>query len=225
MIIAIEGIDAVGKNTQTNLLKEQAEKSGLKVETLSFPRYNETIFAKSIGKYLNGHFGGLTDIPPHFPALLYAGDRLESLTLITKILSSMDLLIIDRYVCSNLAYQSAKVSPPNREDFINWLAKIEYDIYKLPEADITLYLDLPVNVASQLLYKKKSRSYTTDKADIHERNLEYLTECRRVYKSLAARNFRSQWITVDCSDSGQSVRDAIDIHQSVWESIKDFVAH
>jgi len=220
MIIAIEGIDAVGKNTQANLLKERAEKAGLKVGMLSFPRYNQTTFAKSIAQYLNGGFGELDEIPPHFPALLYAGDRFESLSLINTYLSSTDLLIIDRYVSSNLAYQSAKVPKPDQEAFIDWLANIEYDIYKLPEANITLHLDLPVEAASRLLYKKKARSYTSEKADLHEKNRDYLSKCHSVYRYLAARSFRSQWITIDCSDPSQDIRDINDIHHSMWDAIK-----
>ena len=220
MIIAIEGIDAAGKGTQTRLLKERAEKMGLKVETLSFPRYHKTTFAIQIAQYLNGEFGELDDMPAHFPALLYAGDRFESLSLINTLISSTDLLIIDRYVSSNLAYQAAKVPQPEQEAFIEWLAKIEYDIYKLPEANITLHLDLPVETAARLLYKKKARSYTSEKADLHEKNRDYLSQCHRVYRYLAARSFRSQWITIDCSHATQDIRDINDIHHAMWDAIK-----
>ncbi len=220
MIIAIEGIDAAGKGTQTRLLKERAEKMGLKVGMLSFPRYHQTTFAIQIAQYLNGGFGELDDIPAQFPALLYAGDRFESLSLINTLLSSTDLLIIDRYVSSNLAYQAAKVPPSEQEAFIEWLAKIEYDIYKLPEANMTLYLDLPVEAAARLLYKKKARSYTNEKADLHEKNRDYLSKCHGVYKYLAARSFRSQWVTIDCSHPTQDIRDLEDIHEAIWASIE-----
>src|SRR5712691_10595259 len=102
MLIAIEGIDGAGKRTQADLLKTQAEKVGFSVAILSFPRYGETLFAKSIADYLNGTFGNLAEVLPQFAALLYAGDRFESRSIITQGSRSHNILILDRYVASNL---------------------------------------------------------------------------------------------------------------------------
>lgn len=220
MIIAIEGIDAAGKHTQSTLLKTKAEEAGLSAVILSFPRYGETHFAQSIAQYLNGEFGDLEFVDPHLPALLYAGDRFESFDLITQFSQSYDLLIIDRYVSSNVAYQSARIKQDCRETFIQWLATIEYTIYGLPKANLTVYLDLPVETARIMLKKKKQRSYTTEVADIHEKNAQYLDSCRQVYNLLSSKNFGGPWLQINCAFPDGQIRDKADICSSIWDGVE-----
>src|SRR5438309_1161111 len=66
MLVAIEGIDAAGKNTQAGLLRARAEASGLSAAVLSFPRYGETRYAQFVADYLNGAYGDLGSVGPHF---------------------------------------------------------------------------------------------------------------------------------------------------------------
>ena len=122
VIIAIEGIDGAGKRTQTHLLKQQMETHGIKAGVVSFPRYGETFMAGTIADYLNGRFGEIDALPAHFPALLYAVDRFESRELIGQLLQENDVLLADRYVASNLAYQAAKLPSSAQEAFIAWLS-------------------------------------------------------------------------------------------------------
>src|SRR5436305_4094553 len=171
MLIAIEGIDAAGKNTQAGLLRTRAEACGLSAAVLSFPRYGETRYAQFVADYLNGAYGDLGAVGPHFAGLLYAGDRMESRAMVRSLAEMNDLLIFDRYVASNLAYQAAKLAPHRREEFIAWLAEIEYDIHGLPPADVTVLLDVPPATAAQLMTRKRQRSYTADVRDLHERDL------------------------------------------------------
>ncbi len=160
MLVAIEGIDGVGKRTQVNLLKARLEGEGCRVGFLSFPRYGKTFMAETIAEYLNGGFGDLNATPPEFAALLYAGDRLESRELLMRMLEERDVVLVDRYVASNAAYQSAKLKGDARQRFLAWQTRLEYEVYVLPEADVTLFLDLPVPLSQQLVRKKAPRQYT-----------------------------------------------------------------
>jgi dTMP kinase len=220
MLVAIEGIDGAGKHTQTELLKHKAEAEGLHVGLLSFPRYGETVMARSVADYLNGKFGAMGALPPHFPALLYAGDRFESRDVIHRLLATSDVLLIDRYVASNLAHQVAKVRAEEQDAFIAWLTQIEHEVYGLPQPDVTVYLDVPVAVAAALIAKKKPRTYTDAAADLHERDLDYLATCRDVYQVLAHRNHGSPWITVACTDGEEVLRDPQAIHAEVWDALQ-----
>ena len=220
MLVAIEGIDGAGKHTQTQLLKDQAEAAGLSTGVLSFPRYGQTLMARSVADYLNGKFGEIDAMPAHFPALLYAGDRFESRAVIQQLLDEKEVLFIDRYVASNLAHQAAKLPPAERDAFIDWLTKVEHEVYGLPRADITVYLDVSVAVASALIAKKKPRSYTDAAADLHEKNLAYLAACRDVYTTLARRQHGSRWIAIDCTDAAGVVRAPQTIHAAVWEALR-----
>src|SRR5436190_2253058 len=114
MLLAIEGIDGAGKNTQAGLLRTRAEASGLSAAVLSFPRYGETRYAQFVADYLNGAYGDLGSVGAHFAALLYAGDRMESRDTVRALAEAHDLVVFDRYVASNLAYQAAKLEPQRR---------------------------------------------------------------------------------------------------------------
>lgn len=219
MWIAIEGVDGAGKRTQTELLKARIEQSGLTCATLSFPRYGQTVFARSIADYLNGGFGALETIDPHLPALLYAGDRAESREMLLAAGHSADVLILDRYVASNLAYQSARVAPAERQAFVQWIAEIEHTANHLPRADLTLLLDVPVQTAADLVTRKGERDYTTDKQDLHERNTHYLATVRDVYLDLARAALLSQWATVPCTDSAGTLLSVETIHARIWQEV------
>ena len=78
MFIVIEGLDASGKTTQTELLVKKYQSLGKKVFTLDFPQYNDNVFGKILKKFLSNEFGDSVTLDPRLSALLFAGDRLES---------------------------------------------------------------------------------------------------------------------------------------------------
>jgi dTMP kinase len=109
MLIAIEGIDGTGKRTQCDLLRWRLVRTGLRAEILSFPRYGQTSVSALIADYLNGRFGNLDSVDPHFIAVLYAVDRFETRDELRGLSKTVDVVLLDRYVGSNLAYQGARV--------------------------------------------------------------------------------------------------------------------
>ena len=104
-LIAVEGIDGSGKQTQVRLLARALESRGRQVLSTGFPHY-DSWFGKMVGQFLNGDFGPLDSVDPHFTALLYAGDRFECKRPIVAALESGGVVLADRYVGSNLAHQS-----------------------------------------------------------------------------------------------------------------------
>jgi dTMP kinase len=223
MIIALEGIDGSGKNTQAQLLQARLRNAGLTTDLFSFPRYGQTFFATSITDYLNGEFGSLSSVDPHFAALLYAGDRFETKASLLSALSQHDVIVCDRYVASNLAHQGARVPAPSRRAFLEWTANLEHEVYGLPRAQLTLYLDIPSEVASTLIQARPRRTSATAQADIHESDTLYLERCREVYRMLANQNFRSTWQTVSCMDDAGRLRDPSSIAQSVWDLLQSVI--
>lgn len=220
MLIAFEGIDGAGKRTQMLLLKERAENEGFSVGTVSFPRYGKTLLSGAVADYLNGKFGDVTDIPAQFPALLYAMDRFESRDLLSELQRNNDLVVADRYVASNLAYQACKLPVQERAAFIDWLSEVEYGVFGLPQADITLYLDVPVSVSFNLVAKKGRRSYTESDRDLHERNRELLTACRAVYQSLCASWRDSHWVQIDCVTASGQLGSRQAVGAAVWDALQ-----
>ena len=199
-LIALEGIDGSGKGTQAGLLHERLQRAGKTCTLLSFPRYEHTLFGKAVGDYLNGRFGTLDEVSPFLVSLLYAGDRYESRRVLADALASSDVVILDRYVASNVAHQGAKATGAERAELIAWIERIEFEIFSLPRPDLVVLLDIPADTAQRLIAKKNARTYTDRKADLQEADGAYLERVREVYLELAAAN--PSWRRVDCVHGG-----------------------
>jgi dTMP kinase len=200
VLIAIEGIDGSGKGTQAARLNAHLQATGRRSTLLSFPRYQQTAFGQKVGDFLNGRFGTLDSVHPLLVSLLFAGDRFESRDLIQQAMADYEIVICDRYVASNVAHQGAKVSDHERPELINWIQHLEYGIYKLPAAQLTLFLDVPVENAQQLIAAKARRTYTEKAADLQEADANYLGRVREVYLKLAS---EPQWARISCLQEGQ----------------------
>src|SRR5579864_3132642 len=133
-LIVLEGIDGSGKRTQLGLLAREFDARGLSTVQVSFPRY-ESSFGKLVARYLNGEFGSLDAVDPHFSALIYAGDRFEAKGQLESALAAGKIVLADRYIGSNLAHQTSRAAPGQREEFLRWLKHLEYDLYGLPVED------------------------------------------------------------------------------------------
>jgi dTMP kinase len=215
--ISLEGIDGSGKLTQLDLLARELDARGLATFRISFPRYG-SFFGKLVGRYLNGEFGALDAVDPHFSALLYAGDRLEAKPEIEAALSSGKIVLADRYIGSNLAHQSARVPPEQREEFLAWLKRLEYGLYALPGEDLVVYLRVPVAEAQRLVGLKSARAYTNLKHDIQEADIKHLEETAIIYDRLAT---EANWARIDCINTASGVLySPEEIHRAVLRAVE-----
>jgi dTMP kinase len=151
-----------------------------------------------VGQFLNGELGALENVDPHFTALLYAGDRFEAKRKIDAALNEGKIVLIDRYIGSNLAHQTARVAPEKRDDFRRWIEHLEYNIYDLPREDLILYLRVPAVEAQRLVARKSQRSYTNAKQDLLEASLRHLQDAAAMYDHLAR---SAPWVTIECFDA------------------------
>ncbi len=171
VFIAIEGIDAVGKKTQTSILKAWLGSRGLTTRTLSFPAY-ETTIGREIRKFL----AGTVDYPQEVRAMLYAANRWEKKAELDEILSKTDATIVNRYTGSNLAYGLSNGLG------LEWLLHLEEG---LPKPDLVLVLDAP---PSKLVPRRG------DRKDSYEKNIRLQEKAREAYLNLAD---RFGWSVVD----------------------------
>ena len=216
-LIAIEGIDGSGKRTQLDLLANQLIAGGSPVYSTGFPQY-DSWFGKMVGQFLNGELGVLEAVDPHFTALLYAGDRFEAKPKIEAALNEGKIVLIDRYIGSNLAHQTARAAPEKRAEFRKWIEHLEYDIYDLPREDLILYLRVPPGEAQKLVAQKAERSYTTAKRDLQEASLRHLQDAADMYDQLAR---SAPWVTIECFDVKRgTVRDVPEIGQEVLATVE-----
>lgn len=220
MLVAIEGIDGAGKGTLTAGLKTRAQSQGLSVATLSFPRYEQTHFSRLIAEYLNGDYGALDEVAPRFAALLYAGDRFESRSMLNQMLASNDVVICDRYVASNMAYQGARLDAAERPAFVEWLARTEFETFGLPRPALTLLLATDTATADALVARKAQRSYTQATRDLHEAAGDLMARVAAAYVDMAAADPET-WRPVQALDADGALRPPGDIADAAWSLIAD----
>ena len=221
LLIAIEGIDGSGKHTQAKLLEHSLSCRGFSVLATGFPQY-DSWFGHMVGRFLDGDFGPLDTVDPHFSALLYAGDRFEAKSRIEAALNDGKIVLVDRYVASNLAHQVARAPAEKRSEFLRWIEHLEYSIYGLPKEDLILYLRVPPSQAQKLVAQKSERNYTRKTLDIQEKSLHHLEDAAEMYDMLS----RSKpWATVQCYDANrQSLRLPEDISTEVLHAVEPALA-
>ena len=200
--IVIEGGDGSGKKTQTDLLIKNLKKTKIKTAYFDFPQYYTSFFGKMITRYLNGEFGTADEVSPYFASILYAGDRFEASKKIKKDLDNGKYAISNRYIQSNMAFQTAKIRlKSEKKKFLSWLEKMEYGTYNIPKADLVIYLYVPYKIGQELVDNKGARKYTKTKRDIHERDGNFLQRVEKEYLNLA--ETRKEWQIINCIENGK----------------------
>ncbi|SRR5579871_457345 len=183
MLIAFEGLDQSGKETQARHLRARIEQDGTRVHSISFPDY-ETFIGREIRQALAGD----REYGPDVMQLLYVANRFEYKPRLDLWLGSGAVVICDRYRASSVAYGEAQGLDPV------WLAEIQRH---LPEAGVTVLLDISPETAVQR--KQTGR-------DRYERDLGLLARVRDSYRRQAA---AAGWTVIDASESKDRVADAV----------------
>ena len=156
--LVIEGLDGSGKSTQLKLLREHLEQNAVPYKYLHFPRLEEGVYGELIARFLRGEMGGNDQVDPYLVALLFAGDRADASSRIKKWMDEGNLVIVDRYVYSNIAFQCAKLaSLKEQEGLRDWILEFEYGYNKLPRPDLNLYLNVPFEFTRATEYFTKRR--------------------------------------------------------------------
>lgn len=219
-LIVLEGIDGSGKATQLDLLGRAFEARGLAFSRMSFPNYSG-FFGRMAAQFLNGEFGALDAVDPHFSALLYAGDRLESKGKCEEWLAEGKIVLLDRYVASNLAHQAARVPKGRRKEFMAWLRELEFQVYGLPAEDMVVYLRVPADQAQLLIARKAPREYTKLRSDIQESDLAHLRAASAIYDELSG---DPRWVRIECFDAGAgALRLPEEVHKRILSAVDDRV--
>jgi len=192
-IVAIEGIDAVGKNTHSLLLSGWLRKHGVETARMSFPDYDTPI-----GKEIKSFLSGGRTYPTELQHLLFAANRWEKLEEIKSRLRAGESIIVNRYTESNLAYGRA-----NGLDAA-WLAALERG---LPRADLVIVLDAPPHSLS-------SRRPGSSK-DVYEKSSALQVKAQKAYRELARKH---GWSLIDAEGPVASVQAAV--VKTVREALK-----
>ena len=178
-LIAFEGLDQSGKQTQAERLRDRLTQGGRLVRLLSFPAY-ETAIGTEISRALQG----ARDYAPDVMQLLYIANRYEHRGQIEAETARGTVLICDRYLASSVAYGEAQGLDPA------WLGELQK---RLPQPDLTILLDIPPEVSAQR---------KTQARDRYERDLELLARVRDSYRRQAT---GAGWVTVDATRDREAI--------------------
>lgn len=197
ILIAIEGSDGAGKETQSALLKEWFASKGLKVGSVSFPRYKQTAGGWSLWEALKGDNKdayAFSRVEPYAASLPYTADRRESLPFLKQEIEANDVFIFDRYVESNLLHQGGKFATnEEREAYGQWLYNLEYGMLGLPVPHVVVYLQIPFWL-SQARAKRRAEE-TGGQLDAVERDSDYV---RKGHEGGIFYAEKFNWEIVDC---------------------------
>jgi dTMP kinase len=220
--IVIDGTDGSGKTTQVVLLTDTLKKDGYKIKVVDFPEYYKNFFGKFIGHCLSEQYYNWLGVHPKIASVMYAADRWESSEEIRKCLASGYIVIANRYVSANQIHQGGKIkSAKKRADFMKWLNEMEYEVFKIPKPDITLYLSLPIDIVLQLLKDRDSskmkREYLKKNKDVHEADEKFMENS--IKSALWLAKTQPNWSKINCSEKGK-ILSREQIHEMVYKEVK-----
>ncbi len=202
LLLAIEGADGAGKATASALVVEQLVAAGRSACVISFPRYTDTVGGWALGAMLAGSLP--RPVSPKAAATLYALDRMESRDVLVAALDAHEIVVFDRYIASNMAYQAAQVPAEEASAMMEWIARLETGAFALPAPDLSIYLDTPAKIARGLILKKRKRSYTDDAFDAYEADAGLQDRVRANYAAMVEARVLGAWLRVSTVADGVS---------------------
>ncbi len=182
-LIAFEGLDQSGKQTQAELLRDWLKAQGRKARLVSFPDYGT-----SIGEEIARALQGERDYEADVMQLLYVANRYERKPDLQRWLEGGLILVADRYLASSIAYGEAQGLDAA------WLTEIQKF---LPRPALTIMLDIAPETAVQRKAIDRDR---------YERDLALLGRVRDSYRRQAA---DGGWAVLDGERSKATIADDV----------------
>ena len=205
-IVVIEGVDGVGKATQTQLLCSALEKKGFSVIDFSFPDYDRP-WGRVIKKMLSNEatinpYGALVSPTvfhnnPYIKSMAYLNNFAEMFDIPSGISSALsgtykkDFVVFDRYVSSMIAFAYASCQCLNQDMMIShrqhdWKKVMEFINYNF----LGVKIDLQVNLYADLKATKNNldtRYKGKTVVDVHEQDNDLMHVVGELYRT--NRNF------------------------------------
>lgn len=191
-LIVIEGLDGAGKRTLADALSAAFDAD---VARLAFPRYDDDVHAKLVQEALYGKAGDLAD-SVYGMGVLFALDRRAAG--IEAVLAACDVLLVDRYIASNAAYQAARLQQDAAGEVVAWIRDLELTRFGLPAPDHQLLLQVPRAVAAERA-EHRERTEPGRERDSYESDSPLQDRVAAIYAEFAAMSWLSPWTVLDGS--------------------------
>ena len=189
LLIAFEGCDKCGKDTQVDELAKRFILDGEEVVTIDFPAY-DTPSGQAIHAILNDMHPLSAKDNPYEVQALYAINRYEQQARIETALMRGKVVICNRYLHSAVVYGTFN----GIED--SWF----YDIqHSLVQPDLVVLLDIDYDE-----YLKRCERYTD--LDAYESNNKVIKHAIQKYRQLAEEH---EWIMLDGKGEIEEIADLV----------------
>ncbi len=213
IFIAIDGLDASGKQTQTDNLCNYLEEEGIAYRRLSFPTYDDN-YSAMVKFYLNGGFGeNPVDVNAYAASTFFAVDRYSSYMVDWKSdYEGGKIIVSDRYTTANAVHQLSKLPKEAWNDYLSWLWKFEFQLLGLPKPTTVIFLQ----VSPETSMKAAKARAEGGKVDIHEGSAEYIQKCFDAAQFAAS---TLGWHVVKC-DNENGFRPREEIFEEILDIVK-----
>lgn len=218
-LIVIEGTDSSGKETQTKRLYEKLKEEGFNVKKITFPNYESPACAP-VKMYLAGEFGeNALEVNPYPASTMYAIDRYASFKKEWEnFYNQGGIIITDRYTQSNMIHQASKITDPaEKKKFMEWLVDLEFEKMRIPKPDMVLFINMPFELAQELMKNRENKITGEKKKDIHEKNSEYM---KKSYENACDMATEQGWKEICCAEEGK-LRTIEEISEDIFHAVKE----
>jgi dTMP kinase len=182
-ILAIEGLDGCGKDTQIRLLKEKFPR----IVVFKYPTLRYTL--------LKDYLEQKIELAPKAIFLLFLADIAEDQKNLRKALSEKKTIILDRYIFSTIAYEVKGINYERGKQIVEGIRYLK--------PDMVILLDIDQKTS-------QTRKGQQKKLDRYEGDMEYLEKVRSNFLKLYEEKFLTEnWHKIDASRDVKAVHASI----------------
>lgn len=191
ILIAIEGIDGAGKTTQAARLFDELKRKGYPVSLFHEPTASQ--WGQKIAELVRN---GRRNTSPMMEFELFYNDRIEDVkTNIKPALKNKQIVIMDRYYFSNVAYQGANGLDPKF---------IENENERIaPRPELVVILDISPKIALSRIKNKRNS------APNHFERERYLGKVRQVFLDIFSKRSHVKIVDGDDTHSPEQILSGI----------------
>ena len=187
MLIAFEGIDGSGKATQIRKLAAHLKTKGKRCAVLAYPDLQGPL-----GRVIDDLLHRGLELSAEAQFYIFLADIARDQKRLREALKANDVVILDRYCFSTVAYQKCKGVPEKK-------AVELVESAELAAPDLVLLLDLDAKTAS-------ARKQAERQLDAFEADIRFQQCVRASFRGLAKRKFiAKRWVNVDAAGTPDEV--------------------
>lgn len=220
-VIAIEGTDGSGKDTQVSLLNDYLKYKGYHIRVSDFPSYDQ-FFGKCIGDLLT------TKMPddPKSRALWYAADRFDDSNRVKSEEELYDIIVQNRSVVSGIIYAISICQTEEEKKFLaDWIYKMEKEKFGSVVAKSCIILDVNREASLTNIGNKGYREYLGDNSDVFETDDKFMKETIINYRNAKKYIPEIEIELINCCDEDGNMRSIQDVHNDIVELVERMISN